>query len=283
MKTVDYLTTMGELYWPGVIAGLAIAVLCAWLSVLVVLKRLAFVGQGVSHAAFGGIGLAAVVGLAGAGLSAGQALAQFALVAAFCTGAALLVGALSRGHRHDRTQADTAIGVILVVSMAMGSILARYASSNVSWESFLFGSLTSTGWPDAAIALAVAFVVLLTLWFIRRPLVFWAFDEPAAESFGVRTGAIKSVLMVLLALATVTAMKLAGVVLASALLILPGAAALRVSARSTPVLVWSLLIAVGCVAGGLVLSFEADWPPGPSVVTVLAAVFALAQVVRRGN
>lgn len=280
MNTIRYLTDpdLRSLYWPGVAAGLAIGALCAWLSVLVVLKRLAFIGQGVSHAAFGGMGVAAVLGLTALSLTPAQSAAQFAVVVAFCTAAALLVGLMAQARGPARTHADTAIGVILVFSMALGAILARYSASGIQWESFLFGSLINTTWRDASIALSVAAVVLGTLWFIRRPLAFWAFDEPSAIAFGVRVGRVRLILMVLLALATVTAMKLAGVVLASALLILPGAVALKLSSRSGPVLALSMAVGVGSVAAGLVVSFELDWPPGPAVVAVLTLLFAAASV-----
>ncbi len=280
MNTIRYLTDpdLRGLYWPGVVSGVAIGALCAWLSVLVVLKRLAFIGQGVSHAAFGGMGLAAVLGLTALSLTPAQAAAQFAVVVAFCTGAALMVGLMARGRSPARTHADTAIGVVLVFSMALGAILARYSASGIQWESFLFGSLINTTWRDAAIAWSVAAVVLGTLWLVRRPLAFWAFDEPAATAFGVRAGRIRVVLMVLLALATVTAMKLAGVVLASALLILPGAVALKLSTSSGRVLALSMAVGVGSVAAGLVVSFELDWPPGPAVVAVLTLLFAAATI-----
>src|SRR6185436_17351355 len=121
-----------SLYWPGVIAGLAMALMCSVLSVLVVLKRLAFIGQGISHAAFGGIGLAAVLGLTAAVGKAApmHGVPQFAIVLVFCLGAALLIGLISqRGNGEAGTHADTAIGIVLVGSMALGAILLKAAKN----------------------------------------------------------------------------------------------------------------------------------------------------------
>jgi ABC-type Mn2+/Zn2+ transport system permease subunit len=278
MKTIDYLTQSG-LFWPAVVAGLAIATLCALLSVLVVLKRMAFIGQGISHAALGGIGVAAAAGVLGSATGAGLA-AQFAIVLAFCLGSGLLIGWMSRRRGAAASlEADTAIGIVLVASMSLGAVLLHaYSRSTVSWESFLFGSLMDVGWPDAWIAWGVALATLATLWLARRPLLFWAFDASGAAASGVRGFAMQLVLLTLLSLATVTAMKLAGVVLATAMLVLPGAAALRLSDRLWRVLCLAGAFALLGVCGGLVISFELDWLPGASIVAALCAIFALARV-----
>lgn len=282
MQTWTYLTDpmLRDLAWPAVLAGLAIAVFCGLLSVLVVLQRLAFIGQGVSHAAFGGAGLAAVLGGVSAPLASTPA--QFAVVSAYCLAAALTIGLLSRRAKGAAgMEADTAIGIVLVGSMALGAVLMRVAKSRQSWDSFLFGSIVGVGWSDALIALGVLLAILLTLWLSARPLLFWAFDPPVAEAFGVRTRRVHLVLMGALALATVTAMKLAGVVLATALLIIPGAVALRLSRRLVPVVLLALGSALLGVALGLVASFELDWVPGPSIVLALGTQFALAPLLAR--
>lgn len=284
MKILEYLRDYPSVFWPPVLGAICLALLCAWLSVLVVLKRLAFIGQGISHAGFGGIGIAAVLGLASAqaASTASGALAQFGVVLAFCVAAALVVGFLAtpsgnssrRSSSSDSTHEDTAIGIVLVASMALGSILVRHFAPTFRWEDFLFGYLMNTGWTDAVVAAGVTVATLATLWWARRPLTFWAFDEPAAEAFGVHGQAVRIVVMTILALATVTTMRLAGVVLASALLILPGAIALKLSVRSGTVLALSLAAALMGVIGGLILGFEFGWPPGPSIVLVLTAAFA---------
>ncbi|CAG1007853.1 Manganese transport system membrane protein MntB [Phycisphaerales bacterium] len=276
---------MRGLFWPGVVTGLAIAALCSLLSVLVVLKRLAFIGQGISHAAFGGVGIAAAAGLVvGAGLTPrllgveiGPQSAigvTFGIVFLFCLASALLIGWLSE---RGQTEADTAIGIVLVGAMAVGAILLHSSQTGVSWETFLFGSIMGVEWIDAGIGWGVALVTLLTLWLFRRPLLFWAFDPAVARAMGVHERTMNFLLMTLLALATVTAMKLAGVVLATAMLVLPGAISLRLSVRSGVVIALAVAGALVGVIGGLVVSFEFDWPTGPSIVCVLALLFAGAK------
>lgn len=274
MRTIQFLTDYPGLFWPPCIAAIFLAILCSSLSVVVVLKRLAFIGQGISHAGFGGIGIAAVFGLAAANLSPAGIIAQFAVVVVFCIASALGVGALSAGRGSGKTHEDTAIGIVLVASMALGSLLVRKYAPTFQWESFLFGYLMNTGKADAAVAGAIAAAVAATLWIVRRPLLFWAFDESAAATAGVATDRMRFVLMVLLGLATVAAMRLAGVVLASALLVLPGAAALKLSTRLAPVLIWSLAVSLVGVVAGLIVAFEINWPPGAGIVVSLCVLYA---------
>jgi len=284
LKTIDYLLdpSMRAIFLPGVLTGVAIAIVCSCLSVLVVLKRLSFIGQGVSHAAFGGMGVAAVIDLAivNMGIASGlPALGQLGVVLLFCLVAALAIAGLSdRGGE----SADTIIGIVLVASMTLGALLLHVSfqhrgTGGPSWESILFGSLMGLAWHDTLIAGVVSLGVVATLWAVRRPLLFWAFDEQAAPAFGVSDRAMKVTLMVLLCLAIVTSMKLAGVVLATAILVLPGATALRLSDRFNVVLTISVLVGVLGVLGGLVMSFEMDWPPGPGIVAMQTMIYAVAR------
>lgn len=286
MRTLDYLTgPSAPLFWPAVIAGTAIALLCGVLSVFVVLRRLAFIGHGISHAAFGGVGIAAVLGLTGAG-SASSAAGYMAVVGAFCIGAALVIAVVSA---RTRLREDTVIGVALVASMALGALLLHHhaqsggGSGGASLEASLFGSILSVGPADAAAAWIIAIAIGIVLFIARRPLVFWAFDEEAAQAFGVETMGVRLLLMALLGAAVVIAMKLAGAVLATALLILPGAAALRLSNKLASVLILAAAAGVIGVLGGLILSFELDWPPGPSVVVVLVGLMVIAWAASAGR
>jgi ABC-type Mn2+/Zn2+ transport system permease subunit len=270
------------LYDYPLIAGLAVVLMCSALSTLVVVKRLGFVGQGISHSAFGGVGVAAL--LAALGLIPRAGLAEAGVVLSFC-----IFAALGMAGSSDRRAApvDTVIGVFLVASMALGGLLTRLASSIASsrgtdgadtrtWESILFGSILTCGPADAQLAWGSAGAVVVAAWWFRRPLAFWAFDEDSARAFGVPTGRAKALTLILLAVAVVTAMRLAGVVLATALLVLPGAAALRISDRSASSLGWSCAIGVTGLLLGLFASAAADLEPGPSVVLALTLLLALA-------
>jgi ABC-type Mn2+/Zn2+ transport system permease subunit len=279
---VNYLREILPMLYPGLVAGVAIALMCAVLSPLVVLKRMAFVGQGISHAAFGGIGIAAVLASFG-GMTgfAGSNGGQFVIVLLFCLAAAFAIALLTQRRG---TEADTAIGIVLVGSMTLGAILlsivqARGRGTTTSWESILFGSILEVQWPEAYTAWGVAAAVLIVAWWMRRSMLFWAFDEPAAPAFGVQAGTMKLLLVLLVTLAIVTAMRLVGVVLATALLVLPGAAALRLSDRLSRVIVLSVVAAVLGVVLGVACSVAAEVvAPGACIVSVLVVLFLGARL-----
>lgn len=287
MRTPEYLfgsPELAALFWPAVIVGLLVSLLCAVLSPLVVLRRMSFIGQGVSHAAFAGVGLAMVLGL-GAGRATDWGV--FGVVALTCVASALWIAAMS-----DRKglNADTAIGIVLVAAMAVGFVLIQQASlamrargqtPGFGVESVLFGSVLGVRWGDAWAAGVVVGLELVVLWWFRRRLIFWAFDPVGAAASGVRVVPTQALLLVLLALAIVVTMRLAGVVLATALLVLPGATALRLSARLWPVFWLSGAAGVVSVALGLVLSFEMDWQPGPAIVVVQVGGYIAARVLGR--
>lgn len=278
MNTLRYLTeSSADLFWPGVLTLLVVTLVCSVLSVIVVLKRMAFVGQGVSHAGFGGVGLAAALGLAG------STPATLAIVLAFCLCAAFVIAVLSR--RHD-TEPDTAIGIVLVGAMALGSVLLHVAhqvhpADRVpGWEGVLFGSILFSGWAEASWSVVVAgSIAMLAAWF-RRPIMAWAFDECGAEAMGVRVGFVRAIVLTLVTLAIVLAMKVVGVVLATAMLVLPGATALTLTDRWRTTLILSVLAGSGGAIAGVVLSFEADWPPGAAVVLSLIGFYAAGRAYR---
>jgi len=290
VRTIEYLfdPAYADLFWPGVIAALLVAVMGAVLSPLVVLKRMSFVGQGVSHAAFGGVGLvlfgAALLGVGGWGTG------MQALVAVSAVFAGLAISVLSR-----RRDTDAAIGIVLAACMAVGFALYRLAAGELrsrglppppGIEDVLFGSVLSVGWGDVAATAGAAAVVLGGLWWFRRPLLAWAFDEGTAGSLGVSGEGMRALLLVLLSLAVVATMQIAGVVLATAMLVLPGVIGLAVSARIRTVVIVSLGAALVGVAGGLVASFELGRhgiQTGPAIVLALVLLLVLARLAPRAS
>lgn len=270
-----------ELLLQALAAGVAIAVLCSLVSSLVVVKRLGFVGQGISHSAFGGIGVAAV--LASLGWLTPGGLGEMGVVAAFCVAAGIGMAMVSRGRE---TPEDTSIGLFLIASMALGAVLVQVAREHAahagraadvrSWESILFGSLLLVTPGEVRGVWLVLAGVVPGLLAARGALLLWAFDDESARSAGVPTRLVRAAFFALLAIVVVVTMKVAGVVLASALLVLPGATALRLSKRLWPVVVLSVLIALGGLVSGLVLSIECSWQPGPCIALAQTALFAIA-------
>jgi zinc transport system permease protein len=288
VNTIDYLFgSQAHLFWPGVVTAVLVGVLGAVLSPLVVLKRMAFIGQGVSHAAFGGVGLGLALGLGGPTLAGQSGLA--AVVLAFSIAAALGIAWLSD---KPQTKPDTAIGIVLAASMAGGFVLYRLAGDRFAagqigsrppdLHAVLFGDVLAATWGSAGLAAGVLAMVLIVLWWTRRWMLFWGFDESASRAFGVDAGRTRAVLLVLLAVSVVVAVNLAGIVLATALFVLPGAIALSRTDGLSRVWAWSVVASVVATVLGLIVSFEADLVAGPSVVLAMAGVFVVARVVPRG-
>ncbi len=269
-----------QIFVPGIVVALLVALLGGMFSVIVVMKRLAFVGQGVSHAAFGGVGLAAILGF---GSTLGiDPLARTLVVAVFSIAAGLMVSHLAK--RTER-RTDTAIGIVMTASMALGFVLYRLAANRArgagagplpSIEGVLFGELLSIS-PAAAWTTAGAVVLIAAaLFWNRRAILLWSFDEASCAPSGLNTSRLGMLVLILLASTVVLAVQVAGVVLATAVLVLPGATALRLTRSLVPAFVCSVTVALLTIAAGIGLSVELDWPPGATIALTQCGVWLLA-------
>lgn len=275
-------------YLPALLAGLGVALIGAPLSVFVVLKRLAFIGQGVSHAAFGGVGVALFLGFAGS--SAVDSTMQSIIVLGFSIGAAFVISALGRSNKG---RIDTAIGIVLSASMALGFVLftaaesrhdhdenghahGHHADEHHVIEEILFGNIINANWNMVTVTAGTAILILSVLWWFRHKLVFWSFDEPVCAAYGVREQRTGNLLLVLLAISVVMSMQVVGVILAAAVLVLPGAAALHLSSRLRIVIVWALAIALIGTVLGFVVGDASGWPIGPSIVLVQSIAYIIS-------
>lgn len=242
-------------------AGVLTALLCGSLSFFVVLRRLAFVGSGVAHAAFGGVAVATLLGvppLAG-GLAAALAVA----------------GAAARAEGSSVTE-DSAVGVFTVAAMALGVVALGFVKTNVDLFGLMFGNILTVAPADLAILGVATMAVLVALAAFFRPLLLASVDEEGAEVAGVRTGAMRLLVLVLVGVAVVAALKVVGILLVSALLVLPGAAARTLAARWPALLAGSVAVAFVSVVGGLLLSVAVDVAPGAAIILVGAGLFVAA-------
>jgi ABC-type Mn2+/Zn2+ transport system permease subunit len=148
------------------------------------------------------------------------------------------------------------------------------AVRQVSFESVLFGSVLNVGRQGMWLTIVATVAVLGVCAALFKELLFFAFDETGSRVFGVRTGAMHFLLLALLTVTIVVSMKLMGVILVTALLVIPGATALQLSDRLGRVLLWAWVIGVSGVVGGLVLSMEADLSSGASMAAVMGVMFA---------
>lgn len=249
----------------ALVAALLASLLCGFVGTVVVLRRLVALGGGIAHAAFGGVGLALLLGFDPRIGAAGVA--------------AVAAAALSPLRSERLARLDAAIGVLWAVGMATGMLLlSGAAQSDLDVESILFGDLMQVRAEDLALlgGFVVAIVALLLLF--GRELVATAFDDEHARLQGLPVGGLSFLLLLVVALAVVALLSLVGVVLAIALLAIPPLVALRLF-RSLPA-----IVAGGCVVGlvvtlgGLALAARLATPAGPTIILLGGVLLGLVHL-----
>ena len=255
----------------ALIAGSLIAVLCSVLGVFLVLRRLSLIGDGLAHVTFGSVALSLMMGLN----------PVYVTVAAIPFVMLSSLGILKLTEK-ARIYGDAAIGIVSSLGIACGILLASAAGGfNVDLFSYLFGNILAVGFADLVIAATLFIVVMLAVAFFYRDLFAITFDEELAKSSGIRTEAINTVLVLLTALTVVLAMKVVGIMLISALLILPAVTALQVSRSFLATIIASCCFAIVSVIIGIFGSFILNLPTGATVVVVNFLLFVLAFVWKR--
>lgn len=252
----------------ALLAAFLVGALCSTVSFFVVLKRLSFLGAGISHAALGGIALGLVTGV-------NPALTG----SAFAVATALSTGYISRaGKLHE----DTVIGILYAAGMAFGIALISSARGYYpELFSLLFGNIlaVTTGhlWLLAGVLLAV---ILFLLMFFKELLAI-CFDEEMALASGLPVTALYLGLLTAMALTVIVAVQLVGVVLVSALLVIPAATGYRLSSNFRIMLAISLAIGILSSLGGLVFSYFFRVPPGATIVLIMSAIFSCSMLLPR--
>lgn len=267
----------------ALLCATAMAVACAVLSVFVVARRWAFMGEGISHSGFGGAGTAWLLAAAFPSLFDGE-LVPYVFVILFCVLAALTIGWLSSSQR---VTSDAAIGIFLVASLAWGFVgqhvyYTTHHRSPVGFENLLFGQMSTIDTPYAIACAVIAAAVVTATWLIGKELVAYCFDPLLARTSGVTTTFVHYALMLLLATVIVIGTRVVGSVLVTALLVLPAATANLLSRRIERVMALSIVTALSGAWAGLLIN--AEWrslPAGSMIVLVMFVLFMAALITSR--
>ncbi|MFA5886559.1 MAG: metal ABC transporter permease [Patescibacteria group bacterium] len=242
------------------LAGALIAILSATLGLFLVLRRLSLIGDGLSHVSFGAIALALFFGLY-----------PFYLAVPLVLIASFFIFKLSE---KSKMYGDSAIGIVSSVGIAAGVILASLSNGfNVDLLSYLFGNILAISQPELYLSLVLSGLVLVIILFFYNDLFSTTFDEAYAKISGIKTDRLNLLLISLTAITVVLAIKMVGIMLISALLILPATSALQIAKGFKVALMLSSAIAVFSVLSGLSLSFYANLPAGATIVMVNFLVF----------
>lgn len=260
--------------WYALIVGVLVALCSSLLGVTLVLKRFSFIGDGLSHVAFGGVAIASVANLSN----------NMLVVLPITVISAIL---LLRTGPNTNIKGDAAVAMISVTALAFGYLLMNLfsVSTNLAGDvcSTLFGStsiLTLTQWEVwLCVFLSIGVVAIFILFYNKIFAV--TFDEDFARSAGTNADAFNLLIAVVIAVIIVLAMNLVGSLLISALVIFPALSAMRVFNSFRSVTVASAVMSVICALLGILVSILAGTPVGSTIVAADALAFVICCVVGR--
>lgn len=255
----------------AIIVGILIALCSSLLGVTLVLKRFSFIGDGLSHVAFGAMSIASVL----------QFTNKMVIVLPLTVISAVL---LLRTGQNAKIKGDAAIAMISVGALAFGYLIMHIfsTSSNLSGDvcSTLFGStsiLTLTIY-EVWLCIALSVIVLILFVLFYNKIFAVTFDEDFAKATGTKANAYNLLIAVIIAVIIVLAMNLVGSLLISALVIFPALSAMRVFNNFKAVTIFSAVLSVICALLGILISIMAGTPVGSTIVAVDVAGFVLCYI-----
>ena len=246
----------------ALIAATLVGGLCGLIGVYIVLKRMAYIGHGLSHAVLGG------------------AVVSFVLSINFLVGATVwgffCAQLITLTAKKQKIASDAAIGVITTASFALGIVLiSRYKSFTRDFEAALFGNILGVSMGDLAAIVVVTLAAVGVLFVAYKYFLFATFDGEVAQFYGVPTGWVETLFSLVLAATIVVSMQVLGVLLIAGATVIPPVVARMLSDRFQTVLLLSTGLGAVCGFVGIYLSYFVDVSSGASVVLVEAGVFAL--------
>lgn len=270
-KTLQYLwdmfgyTFMRNAFFAGVMASFILGII----GTLVVVKRIVFISGGISHASFGGVGMAVYLGF--------EPLLGAAI---FAITSALGVGFMGK---HKVQREDTAIGIVWAVGMALGaffnSITPGYRA--VSIPSFLFGSIIMLRVSDLYLMLFTTIGIAAAVFLLYPRLQAVCFDDEFTKSMGVRSSLIYVFMLVMVAISVVVLIKFVGIILVIAMLAIPASIAGEFTYDIWKIMAISIALSMLFIISGLVIAFGLDSLVGPTIVLLAGASFIAVIVIKR--
>ncbi|MDH7515392.1 MAG: metal ABC transporter permease [Bacteroidota bacterium] len=244
----------------ALVEAILIGGVCGIIGVYVVLNDMSFIGAGISHSAFAGVAL---------GLSTGLNPTWTAM--AFSILVALGIGYV--GERTGLTR-DTTVGIFFAGTMALGVLLVGFLHNEyVDVFGYLFGNILAVTNGDIALGAGTAALILLTVASLFKEFLALSFDAEHARVTGIPTRGLTYLLLALVAVTVVVSVKSVGILLVSALLVIPAAAARQIGKRFGTVLALSCIFGIGSSVTGLLLAFRLDIPASAAIVLVSALLF----------
>jgi len=258
--------------WYALAAGLALALVAGPLGSVVVWRRMAYFGDTLAHAALLGVALAV-------------ATEQLPMAGVGVIGV-LIAAILFWLEKQPDLSTDTLLGILSHSALALGLIVLAVIQEqgfNINLMSYLFGDLLAVDQSDLMLMYGSVLVILLVFSQILSPLISISVNEELARVDGVAVEKIRFIFMILLALVIAVALKVVGILLITALLIIPAATARLFSKSPRQMVLVSVLISVAAVILGLFSSLNWDFPTGPAIVVAASFLFFLSRTFVRKN
>ncbi len=249
----------------ALVAGVLVGAMSGALSTFVVLRRMSYIGHGLAHSVLGGVAV---------GLALGLDIYVGAIAATVLS--ALLIDAVAR---RQGLHADAAIGIVTTSIFAVGVAVLAVVPTRLNIEAVLFGNLLGVDRTDLAVASGVGVIFAVAVVVLFKRLVFTTFDAEVARVHGVHTSAMELTFSLLTAAVVVASVRVLGVLLIAAAVVIPGATARLLTRSVGTMLAVSTALGMGAAVVGLYLSFHLDVPSGPAIVLSGALVFAVVVVV----
>ena len=243
----------------ALIAGSAVGLICSFMGTFLVLRRYSLFGDGIAHVAFGGI-------------SVGLFLGVFPLWTAFIV--SILGGlGLQKLRQSTKISGDSAVAVVLVSGLAVGVILVSSSGGfSVDLFSFLFGSILLISQEDTIMILALSAGIIATLTIMQKQFLHLTFNEEQAKLAGMRTTLLNYAFVVLASITVVTSMRLVGILLISALIVIPNITAMQFGKGFKKTVFISMSISVISVVSGILLSYSLNVAPSGTIVVIAVGI-----------
>jgi ABC-type Mn2+/Zn2+ transport system permease subunit len=252
----------------ALIAGIVSGTLLAVIGVYVVLKKMSFIGDGIAHSAFGGVAL---------GLLLGANTTLAAIV--FAWAVAMLIGVSKKA---SKTSEDALIGIFFAFTMALGVIFIGFNKNyNADVFGYLFGDILAVSESDVITIISISVVVLATIYVFFKELLFFSFDEEGARVAGINTDFIYFMLLTLISVTIVASIKIVGIILAVAFLIIPVSSALLITNDFKKLLVLSVIISIISTIIGFIFSYVFNLASGATIVVTATVIFGGLTVANR--
>ncbi|MBN2621416.1 metal ABC transporter permease [candidate division WOR-3 bacterium] len=249
-------------------AALLVGIACGVVGTFVVTKKIVFISGGISHAAFGGIGLGYLLGVN-----------PIIMALPFSILSAIGIGIL---RRRTRISEDSAIGILWTIGMALGilfiSLTPGYAPDLFG---YLFGSILSVPMIDILIMGVLDIIIIATTIVLFKELQAISFDEEFSLIVGVPTDLLYFILLGLIALSTIVLIRVVGIILIIALLTFPATIVKQFSSTLKKIALFTTILAIALSVGGLILSFLLDLPSGATIVLLCGVCFIVSVVIKR--